>query len=72
MSNIETLLLIADRPLPVSLRERVLTELTDAFFAIDALLEIARADECERMHWLIPNAEHVYEELDALMRRLTD
>jgi hypothetical protein len=57
---------------PVPLLENALRLLMDLLFAADELLELVRAPQASSLHWTEPHVQRVYDEVNTLMKRLSD
>jgi hypothetical protein len=57
---------------PLPLRVRLLDRLTDALVAADALRRELRTEDAKEILWVGPHVEHVYRDLDSLIRKLAD
>ena len=64
------LALTSTASLPI--RERVVDRVADLLFEADELLALLTSEEGARMSAIEPQIRQVYEQLDALMRQLTD
>ena len=53
------------------LRERVLDELADVLFAVDTILDALRVEEARDIQWVEPEVRRWYEEVNALMLRMS-
>jgi hypothetical protein len=57
---------------PLPLRVRLLDRLTDALVAADALRRELQSADAKGILWVGPHVEHVYRDLDSLIRKLAD
>lgn len=53
------------------LRERVLDELADVMFSIDTILGSLDTEEANNILWIEPEVRRLYEEINSLMRRMS-
>jgi hypothetical protein len=68
--SLEPLALARHASLPA--HERVLDRLADLLFDADDLLDMLRAEDTMRMHWVEPHIQRVYDEVNDVMKELCD
>lgn len=53
------------------LRERVVDELADMLFAVDTVLDSLDTEEANSILWIEPHVRRLYDEVNALMHRMS-
>lgn len=56
----------------VPIQERVLDHLGNLLLGADDLLSLLSTEEATRERWLIERVRHVYDEINALMKQISD